>query len=212
METQTLNAEVRQVTGRQVKHLREQGLVPAVLYGRDLEAVSLQVETRALSKVLATAGTYQLISLEVNGQKPRMILARAVQRDVIRREYLHVDFYAVKMDEKVTAQVPLIIEGVAPAVRDKGGVLTQGLDHLEIECLPADLISAILVNIEGLENHNDTIIVSDLQVSGSVTILSDLESMVVKIEPPRKAEAIEDQEMGERAQPDVITEATDKGE
>jgi large subunit ribosomal protein L25 len=216
METLTLNAEVRQVTGRHVKQLREQGLVPAVLYGRDLESVALQVETRALSKVLAVAGTYQLISLAVSGEKPRMILARDVQRDVIRRDYLHVDFYAVKMDEKVTAQVPLVMEGIAPAVRDKGGILTQGLDYLEIECLPSDLISAILVNIAGLTEHNDTIIVSDLKIPDSVAILSDLDSMVVKIEPPRKVEeeeeALEAEGMAETVEPEVITEASNEDE
>jgi large subunit ribosomal protein L25 len=126
------------------------------------------------------------------------------------------DFYAVKMDEKVTAQVPLVMEGIAPAVRDKGGILTQGLDYLEIECLPSDLISAILVNIAGLTEHNDTIIVSDLKIPDSVAILSDLDSMVVKIEPPRKVEeeeeALEAEGMAETVEPEVITEASNEDE
>ena len=184
MEALELNAEVREVTGRRVRHLRQQGMVPAVLYGRTQDSTLLQVQAKALHKVLAEAGTHQLISLQIGKQKPLMTLARDIQRDVVKRNYLHVDFYAVTMDQKVTAQVPLIIEGVAPAVKDLGGVLTQGLDEIEIECLPSDLISAIEVNVEDLVEYNDSISVSDLKVPSSITIMSDPDSMVVKVEPP----------------------------
>jgi len=187
MDILTLKAEVREIAGRRVKHLRREGLIPAVLYGRDQEATLLQINQKSLGKVLSEAGTHQLISLEIDGGKPKMSLARDIQRDYIRRNYLHVDFYAVKMDEKVTAQVPLIVEGVSPAV-EFGGVLTHGLDALEIECLPADLISGVAVDISGLEEFNDSLFVTDLKVPKSVTILSDPESMIVKIEAPRKME------------------------
>jgi large subunit ribosomal protein L25 len=210
METLELKAEVREVTGRHVRHLRREGFVPAVLYGRNTASTLLQVKAKALYKVLKEAGTHQLISLQVDNKKPLMTLARDIQRDNIKHNYLHVDFYAVKMDEKVTAQVPLVIEGVAPAVKDKGGVLTQGLDEIEIECLPKDLISAIEVNVEELVEYNDTIIVADLKVPSSLTILSDPDSMVAKVEPPRKeeeVEAVEEEEVEVTAEPEVLTEA-----
>lgn len=207
MESLKLKAEVRQAKGKQVKQLRQKGIVPAVLYGHGSEATSLQIEAKALAKVLSQAGTHQLIALEIDKQKPQMTLARDIQRDVIRRDYMHVDFYAVRMDEKVTAQVPLVIEGVSPAVKDKGGIITQGLDQLEIECLPADLISAVEVNVEGLLDFNDSIHVSDLKVPSTVTILSDPESMVVKIEAPRKLEELEalDEAVEQGASPVVET-------
>lgn len=214
MEALKLQAEVREIVGKKTKRLREQGLIPAVLYGRGLETKPIQIEVKALTKVINVAGTHQLISLEIGDQKPQMILARDIQRDKIRREYLHVDFYVVKMDEKVTAHIPLIIEGEAPAVKDQGGILTQGLDELEIECLPKDLISAIEVNIEGLVNFNDSITVADLTVPRTITILSDLESMVVKIEAPRKVEeveALEGEEVVEaEIEPEVLTAAKDE--
>lgn len=217
MEVLDLKAETRQVIKGHAKDLRRNGLVPAVLYGRDLEAESIQIEARSLDKVLSVAGTHQLISLQVGKQKPRMTLARDVQRDVIKRDYLHVDFYAVKMDEKVTAQVPLVIEGVAPAVQDLGGVLTQGLDLLEVECLPSDLIASVEVNVDSLVDFNDSIIVADLTVPDTITILSDPESMVVKIEAPRLAEEVEaleeeEEEPVESAEPEVITEAREEDE
>ena len=126
MEALELKAEPRQVTRRGSRLLRHQGLVPAVLYGRDLETKLLQIDARSLQRVLAIAGSHQLISLQIGDQNPQMTLAREIQRDIIKRNYLHVDFYAVKMDEKVQAQIPLVLTGISPAVRDQGGVLTQG--------------------------------------------------------------------------------------
>ncbi|MFC1975180.1 50S ribosomal protein L25 [Chloroflexota bacterium] len=217
METLELKADVRKVTGKHVKWLRQEGLVPAVLYGRETASTLLQVNEKSLFKVLREAGTHQLISLKISKKKPVMTLARDIQRDVIKHNYLHVDFYAVKMDEKVTAQVPLVIEGVAPAVKDQGGILTQGMDELEIECLPSDLISAIEVNVEDLIEYNDSIAVRDLTVPSSLTILSDPDSMVVKVEPPRTEEEEEEEEIEEEvevgiAEPEVLTAAKEKEE
>ncbi len=209
MQTLELKADIREATGRRAKGLRQDGLVPAVLYGHTDSAL-LQINAKDLGKVLREAGTYQLISLHIGDRKkPVTAMARDIQRDVLRHDYLHVDFYAVKMDEKVVAQVPIIVEGTSPAVKELGGVLTQGLDELEVECLPSDLISSVEVNIDGLTELNDTISVSELTVPKSITILSDPESMVIKIEPPRLIEEEEEEEeevLGEvSAEPEVIT-------
>ncbi|MBN1220475.1 MAG: 50S ribosomal protein L25 [Anaerolineae bacterium] len=208
MDALELKAEVRETTGRHVKYLRRDGLVPAVVYGRGAKSTLLQIDAKLLRKVLNEAGTHQLIALQVGKQKPMMTLARDIQRDYIKHNYLHVDFYAVKMDEKVTAQVPLVIEGTSPAVRDHGGVLTQGLDEIEIECLPGDLISAIAVNVEELIEINDSITVAELKVPSSITILSDPDSMVVKVEPPRMVEEVEaelEEVAAVGAEPEVIS-------
>jgi large subunit ribosomal protein L25 len=213
MDALELKADVRKVTRGYVRQLRRQGLVPAVLYGKDVESTLLQIDEKALYKVIREAGTHQLISLKVGKARPQMTLARDVQRDVLKHNYLHVDFYAVKMDEKVTAQVPLIFEGEAPAARDQGGILTQGLDELEIECLPSDLIAAIEVNLESLVEYNDTIIVADLTVPDTITVLSDPESLVAKVEPPRlveEEEEVEEEEVPVSAEPEVITEAKER--
>jgi len=215
METLELKADVREVTGRKVKVLRQEGLVPAVLYGH-ADPTLLQIEAKPLGKVLREAGTHQLIGLQIGNKKPVVTLARDIQRDAIRHNYLHVDFYAVKMDEKVTAQIPLVIEGVSPAVKDHGGILTHGMDEIEIECLPSDLLSAIEVNIEGLVEYNDSISVSDLVVPSSITVLSDPDSMVVKVEAPRLEEAVEEGvEEGLEAvsaEPEVLTAAKEEVE
>jgi large subunit ribosomal protein L25 len=190
MEALELKAESREANGH-VKEIRRQGLVPAVIYGRGVETEHVQIEAKALRRVLSVAGTHQLIALQVGGQRPRMTLAREIQRDPVKRHYLHVDFYAVKMDEKVKAQVPVVLIGESPAVEDLDGILTQGLDEIEVECLPGDLVNSIEVDISSLAELNASISVADLQVPETLTILSDPDSMVVRIEAPRTAEEVE---------------------
>ncbi|MCG3206926.1 MAG: General stress protein CTC [Anaerolineae bacterium] len=204
MEALELKAELRQLGKGHAKNLRQQGLVPAVMYGKDKNTELLQIEARSLARVLSVAGTHQLIAVQVANKKPVMTLARDIQKDVIKREYLHVDFYMVQMDQKVEAQIPIRLVGEAPAV-DLGGVLTQGLDQLDVECLPGDLVNFIEVDISGLAEFNDTLTVADMVVPSGITVLSDSESMVAKVEPPRIVE--EDEAEGEptSAEPEVIS-------
>jgi large subunit ribosomal protein L25 len=210
MEALELKAEARQTTGKGVGQLRRQGLVPAVVYGKGVEADPIQIEAKVLRKVLAQAGTHQLIALQIGSKRPRMTLARDIQIDAVKRSMLHVDFYAVNMREKVTAEVPLVFVGVSPAVKDLNGILVQGLSEVEIECLPADLISAIEVNVEGLTELDSMLTVADLVVPNSITILSDPESMVAKVEPPRLEEV--EEEAPASAEPEVLTGAKEKKE
>lgn len=211
MDAIELKAEARQATGKHVKQLRRQGYVPAVIYGNTAETSAIQIEAKVLGKVLAQAGTHQLIALQVGKKKPLMTLAREIQRDAIKHGYLHVDFYAVNMREKVTAEVPVVFEGTSPAVRDFAGTLVHGLTEVEIECLPADLISAISVNIEGLATFDDIITVAELKVPSTITILTDPDTMVAKVEPPRVEEALEEV-APTSAEPEVLTGAKERKE
>lgn len=212
MEALELKAELRQLGKGHAKNLRQQGLVPAVMYGKDKNTELLQIEARSLARVLSVAGTHQLIAVQVANKKPVMTLARDIQKDVIKREYLHVDFYMVQMDQKVEAQIPIRLVGEAPAV-DLGGVLTQGLDQLDVECLPGDLVNFIEVDISGLAEFNDTLTVADMVVPGTITVLSDPESMVAKVEPPRIVEEEAEGEEATSAEPEVISSrpADDEG-
>ena len=211
MDALELKAEVREATGKHLRPLRRQGYVPAVVYGKGIEADHIQIEAKVLRKVLAQAGTHQLIALQIGSKKPRMTLARDIQLDAIKRSLLHVDFYAVNMKEKVTAEVPLVFVGVSPAVKDLNGILVHGLSEVEIECLPGDLISAIEVNVEGLTELDDMLTVADLTVPSSITILSEPESMVAKVEPPRLEEVLEE-EAPASAEPEVISGTKEKKE
>lgn len=190
-----LKTQKREVLGKKVKSLRREGLIPAVLYGHETDSVSLQVEERELSRVLAQAGGHRLIALKIGrSRKPQMALAREVQWDVIAGRPIHVDFYAVVMTEKITTEVPLVFVGEAPAADQLGAMVLQSLDEIEIECLPGDLIEAIEVDLSGLEEIDQAIYVGDLQVPPTVDILTDAEELVAKV-TWAAAEEVEEEEV-----------------
>jgi len=206
MEEITLEAQQRQITGKKVKQLRQEGYVPGVLYGHHTEPVSLQVAERALQQVLQEAGVNRLVTLTVDGlDEPKRVLVRELQRDVISHSALHVDFYEVVMTEKLTAEVPIVLVGESPVVKAGEGFLFAGLDTIEIECLPADLPPQIEVDISTLQAINDAILVSDLQVAEAVEILVDLDETVVKILPPVEEE-IEEVVVEEEAEIGLVGE------
>ena len=182
MEQIELKAQTRTVLGKKVKNLRREGLVPAVLYGRETDSVPLQIQERELDRVLAQAGEHRLIALRVGrSRKPQMALTRSVQWDVIARRPIHVDFYAVVMTDKLTTEVPLALVGVAPAEAQEGAMVLQSLEQVEIECLPGDLPEAIEVDLSTLTEMDQAIYVKDLQVPPAVEILTDGEELVVKV-------------------------------
>jgi len=182
MERVELKTEKRTVLGKKVKSLRRQGIVPAVLYGHEIDSIPLQVEERELRRALSLAGEHRLIELKIGrSRKPHMVLARDVQWDVITGRPLHVDFYAVVMTEKITTAVPLVLVGEAPAASQADVVLLQELDEVEVQCLPGELIEAIEVDVSELEEVDQAIYVKDLQVPPTVDILTDPQQIVARV-------------------------------
>lgn len=192
MEQIELRADLRTHFGKQVRQLRARGWVPAVVYGSHYPTTPIQVEARALQKTLARAGGSKLIQLQIAGREPVFVLTREVQRDLLRHHIIHVDFQQVVMTEKITAEVPLHLVGEAPAVKDFGGILVYGIDHVEVHCLPADLPEAIEVDLSVLRRIHDAITVGDLKLPEAVTVLTEPETMIARIEAPRIAEVIEE--------------------
>ena len=196
MEQIELRAEKRTIIGKRVKGLRREGIIPALLYGPKTEPVSIQCDERELQHVLARAGGTNLISLRIgDAGKPKMILVSEVQRDSITNELYHVDFYQVVMTETVTAEVNIVLTGQPPAVQQKEFMLLQGTDSVEIECLPGDLIHSIEVDLSTLVEIDDAIYVKDLQVPENITILTDGNELVAKVQRLRVAEEEEEVEV-----------------
>ncbi len=186
MERIELRAQTRTVRGKQVKQLRAAGWVPAVLFGADIPSQPIQIEERVLNRALNRASATSLINLFVDdADKPHVVLIREVQRDVLSNRLLHVDFYRVRLDHKVKTTLPLEIVGETPLVKTSGAVLNHALTHVEIECLPGDLIDSIPVDISTLKDLDDFITVGDLSVPEGITILTDPESVVVSLMVPR---------------------------
>ena len=189
MEEIVLNAELRSITGKAVRHLRREGVVPAVMYGHRTEPVSLKIQERALRQVLREAGTTRLITLNVGGLKgSKRVLVRELQRDAVRHDILHVDLYEVVMTERITAEVPVVLIGESPPVDNSEGILFQGLDTIEIECLPGDLPPSIEVNLAELTFIDDAVLVRDLKLSDAIEVLSEPEDIIVKILPLEEEE------------------------
>lgn len=182
MEQIELSVAPRTIKGKEVSGLRRSGVVPAVLYGRHTAPVSLQANGRELMRVLMKAGSSRLVTLNVEGEAaPRMALVREVQREPIRGDLWHVDFYGVSMTEKITLSIPVRFDGVSPAAALNEGVLTYGNDSVEIECLPGDLIDSLVVDLTRLVKVGDAVHVSDLQVPETVKVLSNPEDLVVRV-------------------------------
>jgi large subunit ribosomal protein L25 len=214
MEQIELRAQSRTVFGKKTKALRRSGIVPATLYGPRTEALSLQMAAKEISTVLDQAGTNRLISLRIDDAgKPRMILARDVQRDVVTQSLLHVDLYEVVMTEKISAEIPITLIGEAPAVTNKEGLLVRGIDSLQVHCLPDQLSEAIEVDLSVLEVQDQAILVKDLMVGQDIEILTSPDEVVVKVLALREEVLEEVEELeAEPAEVEVITEARVEGE
>jgi large subunit ribosomal protein L25 len=205
MEAILLDAELRNVTGKAVRHVRRDGYVPGVVYGHRTEPVNLQVSERALHHALRVAGTNRLITLSIGGQEtPKMVLVRELQRDSLSHVMLHVDFYEVVMTEEITAEVPIVLVGESTLVKNGEGLLFQGLDTIEVECLPADLPQQVEIDLSGLMEIDQGINVRDLKLGDAVKVLTDLNEVVVKILPPEVEEVEEAPAPAEEAEVEVV--------
>lgn len=179
----TLIAEKRTILGKEVKKLRRDGKLPANVYGKGLESTSIQVETKVFEDLFKQVGETGLIDLQFEGSS-HPVLVKNIQLKYPLRTPLHVDFYQVNLKEKVKTMVPLEVIGEAKAVADNIGILIQQVNEVEVEALPTDLPEKIEVNVEDLAAVGDSVTVTDLKVTGDVTILNDPEQIIVKIEEP----------------------------
>ena len=208
MDRLELHAEKRTITGKKVRRLRREGWVPAVVYGPGVESRSLQVRRREAEAVLAEAGTSQLVSVLVSGEKsPLHTLVREVQRDPISREVLHIDFYQVEMGKPITVDVPLVLVGEAPVVERGLGILLQQRETIEIECLPKDLVEAVEVDLTALTEVGQEITVADLAIPANIRVLADPYEVLVSVNPVEEAEEVgeeEEVEAAAEAEPELI--------
>lgn len=177
-----LDASPRQVVGKKVRFLRRQGLVPAHIFGRDVESKAIEIDTLALKKILRAAGTSRLIELKIGGGSPSNVLIREIQREPKTGDLLHVDFYQVKMGERLRAKVPLYLVG-EPKAAKKEGLLVQGLHSIEVECTPDCIPANVQVDVSGLVEIDQAIFVKDLALGKEITIITDAEQTVARIQP-----------------------------
>lgn len=205
-ETLVLQAAKRTVTGKEVRHLRRQGVIPGVLYGPGMDALWLQVPWTELRPVLLKAGGSRVIELNVDGEKHNA-LVRSVQRAPIRGDVLHIDFLRVRMDVAIRTEVPVVLTGSAEAIEDQDGVLVHELQTITVECLPRDLPAEIAVDVSSLTQVGDQITVADLPELPGVTYHVDPETIIVTTTYQERATAedVEEEALeAEAAEPELI--------
>jgi large subunit ribosomal protein L25 len=183
-----LAARPRTVTGKAVRHLRAEGLLPAVVYGHGVPSESVQIEAKAFDDLSRHTSRNTLVDLTVDGDRARPVLIHQVQHHPVTRRPLHVDLFVVRMTEELTVDVPLTFTGLPPAVDKLGGTLFHAIDAVRVRALPDQLPTGFEVDVHGLATFDDAIHVSDLAVPDGVTLVTDPDEVVAKVLPPRVVE------------------------
>ena len=199
----TLSAKIRKELGKKVKKIREKGIIPAILYGPKIKNIPLEVDLKEFEKVYQGAGESSLIHLQIPEPQRRvkkgiyplrpdnkkfLVLIHALEIDAISQKPIHIDFYQPKLDEEITATVPLVFEGQAPAVKDLGGTLVRNIHELEVKALPQNLPHEIKVDISKLKTFEDNILVKDLIIPKEVKILKTPDETIAFVSEPEKIE------------------------
>jgi large subunit ribosomal protein L25 len=184
-------ASKREVMGKKSRFLRREGITPAHLFGHGIKSIPLQCDTTELQHIIARAGMTRLITLEVEGYKePRSVFIREIQREPVGGGLLHIDFYQVKRTEKIRVEVPLVLIGEAPAMKEKGRTLTHSLTSLAVESLPDKLPPQIEIDLSPLTEVEDAVFVRDLVLGPDVTIDTDPDQMIVRVSEARVVEEV----------------------
>jgi len=210
----TLAATKREVTGKKVAHLRRDGRLPAVVFGRGLESEGVSVDAHEFEVLRRHAGPNTLIDLSVDGGKMTPILVHDVQLHRVTRRPLHADLYVVRMTAELTVDVALVAEGESEAAENLGGTVLHLIEHVRVRALPDHLPQSIHYSIEGLRTFDDVVHVSDLAIPADATLLTDPTEVVAKVLPPRvEEEPVVEAAEGEAAEGEEGAEApTAEGE
>ena len=195
MDVQSVKLSPRCVIGKKVKQLRRQGVVPVHMYGVGIDSQPLQMEAGLLRKLLPQVGTNVPVSIEIEGGDGENIcFVREVQRHPVTEAVLHVDFMRVDVSQTIRAEVPLVLIGNAPAVR-QGGTLLQPLQRLLVEALPMNMPESLEVDVADLDDFEKAVYVSSIEVGSNVTVITESEEMIARVIPPRVE--VEEEVVGE---------------
>jgi large subunit ribosomal protein L25 len=221
MEQIELNAGKRDVLGKKVRFLRRQGITPVHVFGHGIESLALQCDTANLQRVLTQTGQTRVINLKIDGEKtPRTVMVREAQQSILKGDLLHVDFYQVKMTEVIDVDVPIVLIGEAPALKNRENMLAQELNTLSLQCLPANIPNSIEVDVTSLTDPDQAIRVRDITPGEGITVLNDPEAMLARItvqremveEVPEAVEVTEEAaEAEEEVQPSEAPDSTEAG-
>jgi large subunit ribosomal protein L25 len=185
----TLAAEHRELTGKKVARLRQAGRLPAVVYGHGVESSSISIDRHEFEQLRRHSGPNALVDLSVDGAKPQPVLVHGIQVHPVNRRPLHVDLFLVRMTEELIVDVPLVATGESQAVTLHGGTLLHPIESVRVRALPDHLPQSIEYSVAPIVDFDTTIHVRDLSVPADVTLLTDGDEIIAKVQPPRVEEA-----------------------
>ena len=202
MSQVSLRAQTGRSSGsREARRIRRQGLVPAIVYGRDLDPIPVSVDAHDLHLALHTeAGSNAIISLEVEGGETLTTMARVIDRHPFRNEYRHVDFVTVDLTRTVIAEVPIHFEGTPVGVKE-GGVFSPSRTHVEVEVLPTEIPGSIELDVSEVE-VGGALRVADLPEIEGVTYVEDPDAVIMSVTTPA----------AEIEEPEEVEEELEEGE
>ncbi len=218
METFDLKATQRNTFGKgPARELRRQGFIPAILYGPERESLPLTVSPADLDKIYKMSGTEQVILnlvIENGGTQNVTVLVKEVQTAPVTRQYLHIDFFEISLDEEIVVSVPVEVTGKSKGV-ERGGFLQLVRHELEVSCLPTDMPDKIQVDITDLD-IGDAIHVGDIQLEDKVRLLADTGHTVLTVVAPTVEEEklpeeeveVEEAEEAEAGEPEGTEETS----
>lgn len=192
----TLKADVRTSRGKKVaKRLRNEGQLPAVVYGENDAPIACSVDQRTLADLLHSHGRNAIITLEA-GDQSQSTIVKDIQQHPLRGDILHVDFHRIDLTRKIVVEVPVETVGTPVGVRNDGGILEHMLYDLEIECLPTDIPEQITIDVSEL-GVGDSLHVSDINLDNdALTIITDGDRTVFAVAAPTVV-AVDEEEEGE---------------
>jgi large subunit ribosomal protein L25 len=207
-QKEQLSVEKRTVFGKQLKKLRREGILPANVYGKNIESTAVQIPFKDFMNVYSRVGSTGLIELTVDGKK-HPVLVHNIAIHTLTNDPIHADFFIVNLKEKISAHVPLVAEGESAAVTEKKGMMLQLINEVEIEALPADLPESIHVDVTTLNEVGDQILVESIKAPAGVTILSEASQSVFRIDELVSEEALEQEALEEAESAEASQEAAE---
>jgi large subunit ribosomal protein L25 len=205
-----LELQARELLRKKVGRLRRAGIIPVHLYGPGIEPRSLQCSAPTLIRVLAEAGASSPISVTIEGESgSHTAFAREIQWDPRRDTVLHVDLMAADLSRPVTAQVPISLTGQAPGATRSGGSVTQQMFDVQVSALPMEMPAQIDLDLSIMTDPNSVLRAGDIALPTGVTLLTDSEEMVARIDVPRGTVAEEAEEAAARAADEGAEEGSD---
>ena len=206
--TLQLRVNKREEKGKKNTKLREDGKIPAVLYGHKVKNINLSVMGNEFRKIYKQAGESTLVDLSLENEKiPIKVIIQDVQRDPVREDFLHIDFHQVNMKEKLHTHINLSLVGEAPAVKAFGAVLVTNKYSIEVKCLPSDLVSEIPVDLSSLKNLEDSLRIKDLKIPKEIEVLDNPDEIVVIVtesKTEKEAEKMAQAPVEAKVEPEVI--------